>query len=104
MSTFNVVNRSVDGGETLTEVVARRLRGQLAERRIKRRDVIEQTGWGRSTYYRKVSGQSALDTSEFDMLWHLFRISPVFLMTGKRLPDDRTEGNFQSDDYESLAA
>ena len=81
--------RVIDGDlpETLTEVVAKRLRGQLAERNIKRKDVMELTGWGKTTVYRKVSGQSPLDTDELDQLWRLFKISPVFLLTG--VPDDR---------------
>ena len=81
--------RVIDGGraESLTEQVAKRLRGQLAERRIKHKEVIERTGWGKTTMYRKVNGKSALDTDEFELLWRLFRISPTFLMTG--ISDDR---------------
>jgi Cro/C1-type HTH DNA-binding domain len=80
MTTLHVV----DGGrsESLTELVARRLRGQLAERKIKRKDVIEMTGWGRATVYRRLSGQTPLDTDELDALWRLFDISPAYLMSG----------------------
>lgn len=68
--------------ETLTELVAKRLRGQLAERKIKRKDVVELTGWGRATVYRRLAGQTPLDTDELDTLWRLFGISPAALMTG----------------------
>lgn len=73
--------------ETLTEAVAKRLRGQLAERRIKRKDIIEPTHWGKTTVWRKLYGQSPLDTDELDLLWKLFGISPVLLLTGAS--DDR---------------
>lgn len=69
--------------ETLTERVARRLRGQLAERRIKKTDVIERTGWGKTTVYRKLKGETPLDTDQMETLWRLFDISPTFLMTGR---------------------
>ncbi len=79
----------IDGGrpETLTEAVAKRLRGQLAERRIKHKLVMDKTGWGKTTVYRKVNGISALDTDEMELLWQLFGISPTFLLTGQ--PDTR---------------
>jgi hypothetical protein len=73
--------------ETLTEAVAKRFRGQLAERRIKQKDIIELTHWGKTTVYRKVHGQSPLDIAELDLLWKLFGISPVLLLTGD--PDHR---------------
>ena len=69
--------------ETLTEVVAKRLRGQLAERRIKHNEVQELTGWGKTTVWRKVNGKSPLDTDALDKLWRLFRISPLQLLTGQ---------------------
>jgi hypothetical protein len=69
--------------ETLTEVVAKRLRGQLAERRIKHNEVQELTGWGKTTVWRKVNGKSPLDTDDLDKLWRLFRISPLQLLTGQ---------------------
>lgn len=81
--------RVIDGDkpESLTEAVAKRLRGQLAERRIKQTEVIADTGWGKTTVYRKLNGISPLDTDELDMIWQLFGISPVYLLAG--IPDDR---------------
>ena len=85
MTTLHVVK----GGrpESLTEIVAGRLRGQLAERKIKRKEVVELTGWGRATVYRRLSGATPLNTDEMDTLWRLFGISPSFLLSG--VPDDR---------------
>lgn len=80
MGTWRVIAGGLD--ESLTEVVAGRLRGQLAERKIKRKELIELTGWGRATVYRRLSGQTPLDTDELEVLWRLFDISPTFLMTG----------------------
>ncbi|MDZ7886562.1 MAG: helix-turn-helix transcriptional regulator [Mycobacterium sp.] len=90
--------------ETLTDQVASRLRGQLAERNIKHKLVTELTGWGKTTVYRKLHGISPLDTNELDALWRLFGISPAFLMTGRR--DDETPrpsgpGGSQSHPWES---
>lgn len=77
--------QAIRGGksESLTEAVARRLRGQLAERQIKRNDLVELTGWGRATVYRRLSGKTPLNTDELETLWLLFGISPAYLTTGK---------------------
>ena len=77
--------RIVDGErpETLTDAVAKRLRGQLAERKIKHTEVIEKTGWGKTTVYRKLNGITPLDTDQLELLWQLFGISPIYLMTGR---------------------
>lgn len=84
MSTLHIV----EGGKkpTLTEVVAGRLRGQLAERNIKRKDLVELTGWGRATVYRRLSGKTPMNTDEMETLERLFGIDPAQLLTGRRTP------------------
>lgn len=52
--------------ESLTEAVARRLRGQLAERRLTQKRFQELTGWGRMYVYRRLTGEMAFDTSELE--------------------------------------
>lgn len=68
---------------SLTEDVADRLRGRLAERRIKQTEVMLATGWSKATAYRKMNGKSAIDVDEFERLWRAFGISPIYLMTGE---------------------
>jgi hypothetical protein len=83
MTDLHVIDGDRHGDdESLTEVVARRLRGQLAERRIKSKDVAELTRWGKTTVWRKIHGHAPLDTNEMDVLWKLFGISPTTLLTG----------------------
>lgn len=68
---------------SLAEDVASRLRGRLAERRIRQTEVMLATGWSKTTAYRKMNGKSALDVDELDNIWQAFGISPVFLITGR---------------------
>jgi len=79
----------------LSQAVASRLRGRLAEQRIRQTEVMVGTGWSKTTAYRKMNGLSPLDTDELERLWQVFGISPTFLLTGDTaerpppdLPDD----------------
>lgn len=72
-----------DTAESLTGAVAGRLRGYLAEHRIRQTEVMLVTGWSKATAYRKMHGKSPLDVEDFDRLQRAFRLSPTFLMTGK---------------------
>jgi transcriptional regulator with XRE-family HTH domain len=74
-----------DGGTTaLSEEIADRLRGRLAEKRIRQTEVMFATKWSKTTAYRKMNGKSPLDTDELSALWQAFGISPVFLLTGDK--------------------
>ena len=50
----------------LAAAVARRLRGQLAERRISQKRFGELTGWGRGHIYQRMSGNVPLDLDELE--------------------------------------
>lgn len=76
------VMTQLDSADSLTGVVAGRLRGYLAEHRIRQTEVMLATGWSKATAYRKMHGKSPLDVEDFDRLERAFRLSPTFLMTG----------------------
>lgn len=80
MSKLEVVDDS--HGDSLSDDVASRLRGRLAERRIRQTEVMLATGWSKTTAYRKMNGKSPLDVDELEKLWQAFGISPVYLLTG----------------------
>lgn len=71
------------GDESLTEAVARRLRGQLAEQMISKKQFSELTGWNRMLVYRRLRGEIPLNTAEFELIERTTGISPEFLLTGK---------------------
>ena len=75
----------LEGGktETLTEAVARRLRGQMAERQITSAQLAAMTGLGRATISRRITGATALNTDEFQLIESATGISAEYLLTGK---------------------
>lgn len=87
------------GGETLTDAVARRLRGQLAELRINQKHFSELTGWGRATVYRRLAGETALNTSELEHIEETTGITVTYLLTGtpptNRPPSTPTAAHFR---------
>lgn len=62
--------QNFDNGESLTDAVARRLRGLLAEQRIKKTEFAEMLKWDRGYLYRRLSGQTALNTADLDEIEH----------------------------------
>ncbi|GFG74752.1 hypothetical protein MBOT_21170 [Mycobacterium botniense] len=70
------------GEETLTQAVARRLRGQLAELMISRKQFSELTGWDRMYVYRRLRGETAMDTAELEHIERTAGIAAHFLLTG----------------------
>lgn len=74
---------SVADHESLTEAVARRLRGQLAERRITQKRFQEMTGWGRMYVYRRLTGEKALDTAELQLIEEAAGIPVARLLADK---------------------
>lgn len=66
----------------ITEGAAGRLRGKLAEYRIRQNEVMFVTGWSKTTAWRKLNGKTALDIDDMAMLWQAYGISPIYLMTG----------------------
>ena len=70
-------------GETLTQAVARRLRGQLAELRISQHELAEITGWGRMYVGRRISGETPMDTADLEQIEDLVGISARYLVTGE---------------------
>ena len=75
-----------DTRETFTQSVARRLRGQLAERNISGLKLANLTGLGRSTINRRLQGETALNTDELDAICRATGIDLNYLMTGKQGP------------------
>ena len=96
MTTLSVIDGN--GGETLTVAVARRLRGQMAEKRITNVELAKRTGWGRQMVSRRVNGETALNTDELETIEAVAGISAIFLLTGHRVaesprPDDPDGGS-----------
>lgn len=81
MTTQQAAGKSSE--ETLTQAVARRLRGRLAEQMISRKKFSELTGWNRMNVYRRIRGEIALDTSELEHIEDVTGITAEFLLTGK---------------------
>lgn len=69
-------------GETYTEAVARRLRGQLAERRISAVRLSGMLGMSRAAIGRRLNGETALNTDELAEISRLTGISIGYLTTG----------------------
>lgn len=76
-------NHDGPGVSELSERASDRLRGKLAERRIRQAEVMFATGWSKTTAYRKINGKTPLDIDDLGILWQAFGISPVYLLTGK---------------------
>ena len=72
--------------ENLTAMVARRLRGQLAELRINQKQFAELTGWGRASVYRRLIGATALNTAELEHIEQVTGIHTMYLLTGEGQP------------------
>lgn len=72
------------GHSALCIEVADRLRGRMAEKRIRQSEVMLATGWSKTTAWRKLNGHYPIDVDEFNALWEAFGISPVYLITGDR--------------------
>ena len=81
---MGVRDTNQDSTTALTVAVAERLRGRLAEKRIRQNEVMLATGWAKTTAWRKMGGKSPLDSDELSILWEAFGISPVYLFTGER--------------------
>jgi transcriptional regulator with XRE-family HTH domain len=79
------------GGQTLTDAVARRLRGQLAEKRITGLRLAELTGMGRAMVSRRLNGDTALNTDELELIEQVTGISVVYLLTGYHVEPDGPE-------------
>jgi transcriptional regulator with XRE-family HTH domain len=109
MTTLQVV-----GDESLSDAVARRLRGLLAELRINQKELGERTGWGRAYVYRRLTGETPLDTADLERIERTTGIRAVYLVgeSGPRYtppsgPRDgvglllpRMDSNHQPPDYE----
>lgn len=89
MTTLHVVG---DQGETLTTAVARRLRGKLAESRITGIELSKRTGMGRAMISRRLSGETALNTDELELIEHVTGISAAYLLTGRGEESPRPDG------------
>lgn len=100
--------RVVDGGKhtTLTDDVARRLRGQLAERNIQNQELAKLLG--RSPMYvgRRVRGLVALSTDDLADIETATGISAGYLITGQKMTPQPggPGGNMQHKDYKSAGS
>ena len=64
---MGVRDTNQDSTTALTEAVAERLRGRLAEKRIRQNEVMLATGWAKTTAWRKMGGKSPLDSDELSI-------------------------------------
>ena len=77
---------SIGTGESRSEAVARRLRGQIAEQRLTVLAVAKATGIARSTLTRKLDGDSApkpFDIDELDRLATFLNLRMAWLTDGE---------------------
>ena len=97
--------RVVDGGKhtTLTDDVARRLRGQLAERNIHNKDLAKMTGKSEMYIGRRVRGLVALSTDDLADIEAATGISAGYLVTGQKMTPQPggPGGNMHTKDYKS---
>lgn len=80
MSTLRVVD---PGRETLTAAVARRLRGQLAERQIRRGVLGDAMGLSHTSVLRRLNGETAINTDELEQICEVTGIDMMYLLTGR---------------------
>lgn len=72
--------------ERLTETVARRLRGRLAEMRISGAELGRRTGIKQSTVSRRLTGAQPFDLDELELICGVLGITLAELLTGMRPP------------------
>lgn len=80
MTTLHVVDQ--EPGECLTAAVARRLRGKLAEKRITGLELAKRSGMGRAMISRRLTGETALNTDELELIERTTGIPVEYLLTG----------------------
>lgn len=81
--------------ETLSEAVARRLRGLLAEQRITASALAREMGMKQSSISRRLVGDTPLTLDELSQIAEILGITEVELLTGQRTvprPDGPSEG------------
>jgi transcriptional regulator with XRE-family HTH domain len=70
------------GSESLQDVVARRLRGLLAEVRLTKTEFAAQLGWDRGYLYRRLSGETPLNINDLELIEKAARIRADYLVGG----------------------
>lgn len=68
------------GYEPLSLAVARRLRGVLAEEMISRKRFGALTGWDRGYVYRRLNGDTPLDTADLEHIEHTVGVAVNYLV------------------------
>lgn len=74
--------RIIEHRETLTEATARRLRGLLAERRVSSTDLAKATYLSRSSIGRRLTGETALNTDELEVIAGVLGVPVAYLVVG----------------------
>lgn len=75
--------------ETFTQAVSRRLRGKLGEYQVSGLQLAAMTGLGRTLIFRRLSGETALNTDELERICAATGIDMAYLVTGIAAgPDD----------------
>jgi len=73
----------IGDAETLQAAVARRLRGVLAEIRMNKTEFAARLGWDRGYLYRRLSGETPLNTADLGHIEQITRIRAGYLVGGR---------------------
>ena len=95
MTTMRLQVENVDD-EPLSQAVARRLRGILAERKISASALAIEMGIKQASMSRRTTGVTALTLDELSQIAEILGVSEWWLLTGQRLsprPTDPGEGS-----------
>lgn len=71
-------------GESVTEAIARRLRGELGQLNMSVSEVARQTGLSQPALHRRMTGAQAFDTEELDLICETLGLSWDYVLTGIR--------------------
>lgn len=81
MTTINVTSTT---DETLTQAIARRLRGQLGELGISKSQFERLLGWGRGTAPKRLKGEMSFTTEQLEHIELVLGIRVRYLITGEQ--------------------
>lgn len=86
----------VIAGETRSQAVARRLRGQLAERNITPSELARRLGVPQPKMQRRHAGKTPIQLDELDDIERVTGISAEYLLTGVKTEMPPTGGGIRS--------
>lgn len=95
----------IDGGrgETLNDAVARRLRGQIAEKKLSASAIARAIGMTQATISRRTTGHTEFTLNEVQAICDSTGISLEYLMTGRKpRPDGGPGGGVTSTSHDNV--